>query len=213
MRPVPALLGSLLTLATLTGADFDEESVGAPPEVKTPVLYDVANPTGLYKSIERDPELQLAYAEQVLKALSASVKEDSRSPTKPSSFLTTLSPSTPGTFTVNVSMDEQGNLVVNGHTKMEPDSPYVYADNIIWTSPACDAEGRSHLTHGFRKQDVKGEVSQSVWTGMLPQDTKSSVDFRDEESLSVAGEEHQTRLAQYKEVAKQVACEIESALK
>lgn len=214
MRPLPALLGSLLTVGTLTGANLEEDGgYGAPVHTDTAVLYDVADPAGLYESIKRDPELQLAYGEQVLRTLASTVRAETRSQTNNSRFSRVLPLDAPGTFTVNVYADEKGNLVVNGHSKMKKDSPYVYADNIIWTAPACGKEGRSHLTHGFRKQDHKEEVSQSIWTGTKPEDTKSSVEFPGMESLGVAGEKHQERLAQYKEVAKQITCEIQEALK
>lgn len=202
MRQTLGLIGSLTTVGMLTAMNFDDEtSYGAPAHTDTPVLYDVATPKGLYEEMKRTPEMQLAYAEQVLEALAGAVTRDSNK----------LDSRTPGTFKVRAVRDRNGDLIVTGYTKMGQGSPYVYADTIAWTSPACGKEGRSHLTHQFHQVDRGNSVRQSVWTGGSSED-ESVVEFAGQETLTVSGSEYEARLAQYRERAKKAACTIQATI-
>lgn len=202
MKTSTLALGSLLCAwpQETKGSDNDGRGFAKPAHLDTPVLYDVTNPGDVFAAMKRNADMHFAYAEQVLAALENGTRSDS------------LPKSTPGTFTVNVNPDGKGGWIVSGFTKMEPGSPYVFADNIVWTMPGCGKEGRSHLTHRFSQEGTKESVSQSVWTSENPEDTTSTVNFRNN-TLSTVGRVDADRMQRYDEIAQRVVCNIEAALK
>lgn len=202
-------LGTLLTLGSLEAHAFDE-----PPQLSTPVLYDIALPGEVFTALSRDPEQHFGYAKQILRALENAVGNGKSSQSERARrFLLELPEAMPGTFSVNVSPTGKGAWVVSGHTKMAPGSPYVYGDNIVWTVPGCKQEGRSHLTHGFRMQNSTDELKQSVNIGEKATDLTSEVELKGAGHLSTNGTDSPESAASYKKFSKEVICKIERALK
>lgn len=206
MRTSVLAIGSLLCLGA---KGLDEPGYGAPVITDTPVLYDVATPQDTYAAVERETNMHFAYAEQVLKALEDAVQNGSTPNQRPNSFLRKLSPSTPGTLSINAHRDDKGNLTVTGFTEMSAGSPYVYADNIAWTSPGCKKQGRSHLSHRFNQEGASQTVNQSVWIHERTIESKMTLG---DESLITTDAEDPERAERYEKIAARVACSIEAAL-
>lgn len=202
-------LGTLLTLGSLEAHAFDE-----PPQLRTPVLYDIGWPSEIFTALSQNPEQHFGYAKQILRALGNAVEnEDSSQSESGKRFLLELPEGMPGTFSVNVSPTGEGAWVISGHTKMEPGSPYVYGDNIVWTVPGCKQEGRSHLTHAFRMQKPMDELKQSVHIGEKANDVTSEVELKGAGHLSASGTDYPESAASYKKFSKEIICEIERALR
>ncbi len=208
-------LGTLLTLGGLEARAFDEPpAFEEPPQLSTPVLYDIGWPSEIFTALNRNPEQHFGYAKQILRALGNAVENGEASQSESGKrFLLELPEAMSGTFSVNVSPTSEGAWVISGHTKMEPGSPYVYGDNIIWTVPGCKQEGRSHLTHVFRMQKPMDELKQSVNIGEKTNDVTSEVELKGAGHLSVSGTDSPESAEMYKKFSEEVICKIERALK